>query len=73
MKYQGWTNEPTWARALYIDNDYTAYLKAISMAKTYCENKELALMLQGEFGIGRTQVNWNELAEHYLVKVKEGC
>ena len=37
------------------------------------KNKELALMLQGEFGIGRTQVNWNELAEHYLVKVKEGC
>lgn len=39
-EYNGWTNKPTWAASLWLDNDYASYQHARTMAQAYGQDAD---------------------------------
>jgi hypothetical protein len=80
MKYQGWTNAETWVTALYIDNVEEALLKAIETVKNDGDlvvfvRKHLPKIIETAPWAWKpdAEVNFLELQEHYLQKIKESA
>jgi hypothetical protein len=76
--YQGWTNYPTWAVKLWLDNDEGLYYQYRTLNRTHRDINSLARALQdlidelmpsprglaGDLlGYSLEIVNWHEIAE----------
>jgi hypothetical protein len=71
-RYEGWTNYATFDAALMIDNSQTKHQLAISHALKESDLETLVIRFKLQFGGPHDTVNWSEIAEHYLIKVREG-
>jgi hypothetical protein len=84
-KYNGWANYPTWCINLWLTNDSATYDALVRLVRRTSERKlytaleewveELLPDLGASFsadllGWAVEQVDWHELAEHYMADLE---
>jgi hypothetical protein len=86
QNYNGWTNYETWLVSLWLDNEEGSYNAVRDMARENDNARDLADALKsmheeampettGVFAdllnAAMSEVNWREIAEHYLGDLQE--